>query len=119
MGDADERAVLQRTIEADHCYVLDRGSISERLWNTINAACSRYACRASDRTSATVTHANELTEADRAASVINDEIVDLGWKSRHRTLPNHPMRLMLTTDQGAGCRHSERREADAPVAIHA
>jgi hypothetical protein len=30
-GDADERAVLQRTIEADRCYILDRGSISERL----------------------------------------------------------------------------------------
>jgi hypothetical protein len=38
-----------------------------------------------------VTHANELTEADRAASVISDEIVDLGWKSRHRRLSDHPM----------------------------
>ena len=93
-GDADERAVLQRTIEADRCYVLDRGYISYRLWNAINAAGSSYVCRASDRTSATVTHTNELTEADRAASVISDEIVDLGWKSRHRTLPDHPMRLI-------------------------
>jgi len=93
-GDADERAVLQRTIEADRCYVLDRGYISYQLWNAINAAGSSYVCRASDRTSATVTHTNELTEADRAASVISDEIVELGWKSRHRTLPNHPMRLI-------------------------
>ena len=77
-GDADERAVLQRTIEADRCYVLDRGYISERLWNAINAVGSSEACRSSDRTAATVTHTNELTEADRAASVISDEIVDLG-----------------------------------------
>jgi hypothetical protein len=27
--------------------------------------------------------ANEPTEADRAANVISDEIIDLGWKSRH------------------------------------
>jgi len=30
-GDADERALLQRTIEADRCYVLDRGSIGYQL----------------------------------------------------------------------------------------
>ncbi|NDC54865.1 MAG: hypothetical protein EBZ74_11440 [Planctomycetia bacterium] len=26
--------------------------------------------------------------------MISDEIVELGWKSRHRTLPDHPMRLI-------------------------
>ncbi len=93
-GDADERAVLQRTIEPDRCYVLDRGYISYRLWNAINAAGSSYVCRSSDRTLARVLHTNELTEADHAASVISDEIVDLGWKSRHRTLPDHQMRLI-------------------------
>jgi hypothetical protein len=74
-GDADERAVLQRTFEADRCYVLDRGYISERLWNAINAAGSIYVCRASGRTSAT-----------RSSN--------WAWKSRHRTLPDHPMRLI-------------------------
>jgi hypothetical protein len=93
-GDADERAVLQRTIEADRCYVLDRGYISYRLWNAINAADSSYVCRSSDRTLATVTHVNDLTDADRAANVISDEIVDLGWKAKHRTRPDHPVRLV-------------------------
>ncbi|MFM8495877.1 MAG: IS4 family transposase [Planctomycetia bacterium] len=93
-GEADERAVLQRTIEADRCYILDRGYISYRLWNAINAASSSYVCRSSDRTLATVTQANELTDADRAASVVSDEIVDLGWKSKHRTRPDHPVRLI-------------------------
>jgi hypothetical protein len=64
------------------------------LWNTINAAGSSYVCRSSDRTLATVTQVNELTEADRAASVISDEIVDLGWKSKHRTRPDHRVRLI-------------------------
>jgi len=93
-GDADERAVLQRTIEADRCYILDRGYISYRLWNAINAAGSSYVCRSSDRTLATVTHVNDLTDADRAANVISDEIVDLGWKAKHRTRPDHPVRLV-------------------------
>jgi len=93
-GDGDERAVLQRTIEADRCYVLDRGYISYRLWNAINTVGSSYVCRSSDRTLATVTHVNDLTEADRAANVISDEIVDLGWKSRHRIRPDHPVRLV-------------------------
>ena len=93
-GDADERAVLQRTIEADRCYVLDRGYISYQLWNAINAAGSSYVCRSSDRTLATVTHVNDLTDADRAANVISDEIVDLGWKAKHRTRPDHSVRLV-------------------------
>jgi IS4 transposase len=93
-GDADERAVLKKTIEADRCYILDRGYISYGLWNAINAAGSSYVCRASDKTAATVTHANDLTEADRTASVISDEIVELGWKSKHRTRPDHPVRLI-------------------------
>ena len=75
-GDADERAVLQRTIEAYRCYILDRGSISDRLWNAINVVGSSSVCRSSDMTLATVTHVNDLTDADRAANVISDEIVD-------------------------------------------
>lgn len=93
-GEADERAVLRRTVEADRCYILDRGYISYGLWNEINAAGSSYVCRSSDRTLATVTLVNELTEADRAACVISDEIVDLGWKAKHRTRPDHPVRLI-------------------------
>jgi IS4 transposase len=39
-------------------------------------------------------HVNDLTEADRAANVISDEMVELGWKSKHRTRPDHPVRLI-------------------------
>ena len=61
-------SLSERTIEADRCYILDCGYISYRLWNAINVAGSSYVCRSSDRTLATVTQANELTDADRAAS---------------------------------------------------
>jgi len=93
-GDADERAVLERTVETDRCYVIDRGYAKFGLWNAIHAVGSSYVCRVRDKIAATVEHANELTESDHAASVISDEIVALGWKSRHRTRPDHPVRLI-------------------------
>ena len=93
-GDADERAVLERTIEADRCYVLDRGYAKFGLWNVVHSKGSSYVCRVRDKIAATVTQASELTEADHAAGVISDEIVELGWKSRHRTRPDHPVRLI-------------------------
>ena len=93
-GTADERAVLQHKIEADRCSILDRGYISYGLWNAINAMGSSYVCRSSDRAATRVMHVNDLTEADRAANVISDEIVEVGWKSRQRTRPDHPVRLI-------------------------
>jgi hypothetical protein len=93
-GEADERAQLERTVESDRCYVIDRGYAKFGLWNVINNAGSSYVCRVRDGTATVVERVNELTEADRAARVISDEIVDLGWKSRHRTRPDHPVRLI-------------------------
>ena len=93
-GEADERAVMERTVEGDRCYVLDRGYAKFGLWNVIHAKGSSYVCRVRDKIAATVVQVNDLTDADRAASVISDEIVDLGWKSRHRTRPDHPVRLI-------------------------
>jgi len=117
-GDADERAVLQRTIEADRCYILDRGYISYRLWNAINAVGSSYVCRSSDRTLATITHINDLTEVDRAAGVISDEIIDLGWKSRHRIRPDHPVRLIcVAVKPHAGCGNRRGPTCDGVLRI--
>ena len=93
-GDADERAVLERTVETDRCYVIDRGYAKFGLWNAIHAVGSSYVCRVRDKIAATVEHANDLTESDHAASVISDEIVALGRKARHRTRPDHPVRLI-------------------------
>lgn len=93
-GDADERAVLERTVESDRCYVIDRGYAKFGLWNAINAKGSSYVCRVRDTIASTVVQVNELTDVDRAAGVISDEIVELGWKSRSRTRPDHPARLI-------------------------
>ena len=69
-GEADERAVLARTIEADRCYLMDRGYAKFTLWNDIHAANSSYVCRVRDNSVYEVIEEKQLTEADRKAGVI-------------------------------------------------
>jgi hypothetical protein len=47
-GEHDERAVLERTIESDRLYVMDRGYAKFVLFNRIVAAQSSYVCRLRD-----------------------------------------------------------------------
>ena len=92
-GTADERAVLERTIESDRCYVTDRGYAKFALWNAIVDAKSSYVCRARDNSSYDVLEERELTEADRNEGVLSDQIIQLG--KEHPTPPNHKVRLVV------------------------
>ena len=47
-GAADERAVLQQTLEPYRCYLTDRGYAKFVLWNQVNAIGSSYVCRIRD-----------------------------------------------------------------------
>ena len=93
-GEADERAVLEKAIEADRCYLMDRGYAKFTLWNAIVAAQSSYVCRVRDNSAYTVEKTNELTAADRAAGVLSDEVVLLGQASKEEARPDHPLRLV-------------------------
>ena len=93
-GEADERAVLEKTIESDRCYLIDRGYAKFKLWNAIVAAESSYVCRVRDNSVYTVEKTNELTAADRAAGVLSDEVVLLGQSSKEDARPDHPLRLV-------------------------
>lgn len=94
-GDDDERAVLNRTIESDRLYVKDRGYAKFKLFNDIVAAKSSYVCRLRDNTVAEVVKDHPLTEADRAANVLSDQIVLLGQSGKAIDRPNHTMRLVI------------------------
>jgi hypothetical protein len=94
-GANDERAVLERTIETDRCYVMDRGYAKFRLFNDIVARHSSYVCRIRDNSVYEVQEDRPLTEADRAARVLSDQVVDLGHSSPGRECPDHPVRLIL------------------------
>jgi Transposase DDE domain len=93
-GEADERAVLEKTIEPDRCYLIDRGYAKFTLWNAIVAAESSYVCRVRDNSAYLVEKTNELSAADRAAGVLGDEVVLLGQSKPADERPAHPVRLI-------------------------
>ena len=95
-GEADERAVLARTVEADRCYLMDRGYARFTLWNDIHAAGSSYVCRARDNSVYEVIEEKPLTEADRKAGVISDQIVKFGG-SKADNVPDHTVRLVTVS----------------------
>jgi len=94
-GEYDERSVMEKAIEPDHCYVMDRGYYKFTLFNTIHAAHSSYVCRIRDNASYQVSEARPLTTADREADVISDQTVQFGAASKEEARPDHTMRLVI------------------------
>jgi hypothetical protein len=92
-GPQDERAVMERTIERDRLYVMDRGYAKFALFNAIVAANSSYVCRLRDNSSYEVLEERELTEADRKAGVLSDQIVRFS-NGKASARPDHPIRLV-------------------------
>ena len=93
-GADDERAVLQRTLEADRCYIMDRGYAKFGLWNEIVGCGSSYVCRVRDNSVYRVTDDRELTDADREEGVLSDQICHFGCEE-NKTGVAHPVRLVI------------------------
>jgi hypothetical protein len=95
-GKADERAVLQRTLDKGHCYVADRGYAKFALFNAISAAESSYVCRLRDNSRYEVLESRPLSDDDTQAGVVSDAVVQLGDTSKTaEDRPNHPLRLVV------------------------
>jgi hypothetical protein len=92
-GPHDERAVLERTIESDRLYVMDRGSAKFTLFNQIIAAQSSYVCRLRDNSAPEVLEERPLTDADRAVGVLSDRIVSF-TSGKTDSRPDHSLRLI-------------------------
>jgi hypothetical protein len=93
-GDADERVVLKKTLEAQRCYVMDRGYEKYALFNDISAIGSDYVCRIKDNAKFTVQEERPLTDEDREARVVSDQVVTLGTETS-RTRPDHLTRVVI------------------------
>ena len=93
-GEHDERAVLEWTIERDRLYVMDRGYAKFALFNKIVKANSSYVCRLRDNSAYEVVESRELTEEDRSADVLSDEIVLIGQSGKANARPDHKIRLV-------------------------
>jgi hypothetical protein len=91
-GEDDERAVLERTIEADRLYVFDRGYAKFALFNRIVKAESSYIGRLRDNSAYEVLEEKPLTDADRAAGILSDELVRFPNGKAEAQL-DHPIRV--------------------------
>lgn len=94
-GEYDERSVMETTIVAGRCYVMDRGYAKFALFNRIHDAPSNYVCRVRDNSAYKVLEQRPLTDDARAAHVISDEIVELGATSKKDARPDHKIRLVV------------------------
>lgn len=94
-GDCDERAVLERTIESDRLYVMDRGYAKFALFNKIVAAKSSYVCRIRDNSAYEVIEDRPLSKEAQEARVMKDQVVTLGSTSKAEARPDHKIRIVL------------------------
>ena len=85
--------MLERTIESDRLYVMDRGYAKFTLFNKIVAAKSSYVCRLRDNSVYEVIEERPLSEADRKAGVLSDQIVRFA-NGKPGARPDHPIRLV-------------------------
>jgi hypothetical protein len=108
-GDYDERAVLERTIESDRLYVLDRGYAKFALFNRIVAAKSSYVCRIRDNSVYEVLEERTLSPAALAERVTSDSIIALGADSASDK-PQHRVRLITIQAKP----HQKRAVAPGP-----
>jgi len=98
-GECDERAALERAIESDRLYVMDRGYAKFALFNRVVAAGSSYVCRIRDNSAYGVVAERPLTDAGRAERVTQDAIVTLGQGSKEKARPDHTIRLVTIACQ--------------------
>ena len=94
-GDNDERAVMSKSIEPDRLYVKDRGYAKFKLFNEIVDNHSSYVCRIRDNSKIELQQEKPLTDADRTANVVSDQIALFGQTSKAADRPNHTMRLVV------------------------
>jgi hypothetical protein len=94
-GDSDEKNVLRTQLQADRCYVMDRWYAQFTLFNDIHRAASSYVCRVRDNSVFEVIEERPISQADTAANVVRDVLVDMGLSKTAAKRPDHPVRLVI------------------------
>lgn len=94
-GEADERIVLEKSVESGRCYLIDRGYQKYALWNAIHGKGSDYVCRLFDKASYEVLSENELSAEAKSKNILSDQIVRFGTENSRTTLPDHATRVVI------------------------
>lgn len=74
-GEHDERAVMEKVIEADRLYVMDRGYAKFTLFNKIVAAKSSYVCRLRDNSVWEAVEERYRNDDAKVNELISDQVV--------------------------------------------
>ena len=93
-GESDEREVLKRKLQPDHCYVMDRGYAKFTLFNAIHAVDSSYVCRVRDNSGYEVIEDRTLSDEDTDAGVLSDQVIRLGQAIKPNRQVDHAVRLV-------------------------
>jgi hypothetical protein len=93
-GDNEERPVLERSLESDRLYVMDRGYVKFALFNKIVQAKRSYVCRLKDNSVYDVVEDRDLSQADLDAGVLSDQIISIGQSKKKSDRPDHKVRLI-------------------------
>jgi hypothetical protein len=95
-GKANEKAVLQASLAADHCYVIDRGYEEFALFNAVVAARSSYVCRVRNDHHFERETLQEISPEAAAVGVLEDVVGRMGSpKSRRIEHPDHRQRRIV------------------------
>ena len=117
-GRTDEKHVLRRSLQPDHCYILDRWYAEFALWNDIVAAASSYVCRIRDNSNLDeVVEERPVSEAARQAGVLSDIVVKLGTSHKAAARPSHPVRVILVKAEPHQKRGGRKGGRPAPPAM--
>ncbi len=114
-GKTDEKNVLRKVLQPDHCYVMDRWYAEFRLLNDIHAMKSSYVCRVRDNSRYKILEERPLSKEARAAGIIFDGIVELGVTLKPERRPNHPVRLILIKTNPHTQRGKQPHRQDGPA----
>jgi hypothetical protein len=111
-GSSNEKTVLREHLQADCCYVTDRGYEQFSLFNAIVDAQSSYVCRVRNDHHFEATEMRPLSDEANAAGVIEDKIGKLGSpNSRRIEHPHHTVRLVTVRAEQHPKRGGRKRPA--------
>ena len=111
-GVANEKAVLKGSLQADRCYITDRGYEEFALFNAIVEAKSSYVCRVRNDHGFTPSEARELSSQAKTPGVLEDAIGVMGSeKSKRIVHPDHVQRRIIIKFVEHPKRGGRRRQA--------
>lgn len=94
-GKSDEKNVLRKKLQADHCYIMDRWFGQFTLFNEINGIGSSYVCRMKENSVFELVEERPVDGAAAEAGVLRDAVVRMGLNSKVEHRPDHLIRLVV------------------------